>query len=276
MTVNHPLRFAYLPNDYGYFGCYDRTDFPIMFIGDYALFRPNYTRNKHGDCYRYGDLVIVELSKSYIDMNKFKDLLQEKHIDLTQQTHIVNRYFNNSGYDDTWYNLLKQSSQCTSITVPNTELYYLNRIQYFSDNNQLLITHEKYREPRTYTLIDMNTLLVVESGFGNCRCEKLMQNMPEITFDIAFDYFYESGFDELTPINSDSGDDKLNYCEYHCKYRILVDKLGELKYRSYSILSPHQVGAILVESQRLDTGIETQGKRYRRHSIISPPSGVGL
>jgi hypothetical protein len=83
MTVNHPLRFAYLPNDYGYIGCYDRTDFPIMFIENYALFRPNYTRNKHGDCYRYDDLVIVDLSKSYIDMNKFKDLLQEKHIDLT-------------------------------------------------------------------------------------------------------------------------------------------------------------------------------------------------
>ena len=247
MTDNHPLRFAYLPGDYKYLGCYDRTDFPIMFIGDYALFRPNYTRNKHSECYWYDNLVIVDLSKSYIDINKFKDLLQKKHIDLTQQKHIVNRCFSNTiNYDDTWYSLLKNASQCVSMTVPNTYKYYLNRIQYCSANNQLLITHDKYHEPRSYTLINLNTLQVIASGTK-------MRDMKEITYDIVFDYFYESGFDELTLINSESEDDKLNCNEYHCKYRILVDKLGEPKYAFKSIGVIKNNGLLFTETNAFTT-----------------------
>ncbi len=247
MTDKHPLRFAYLPGDYKYLGCYDRTDFPIMFIGDYALFRPNYTRYKHGVSYWYDNLVIVDLAKSYIDINKFKDLLHEKHIDLTQQKHIVNRSFGNANYDNTWYKLFRQASQCVSMTVQDTSKYYLSRIQYFSANNLLLITHDKYKEPKTYTLIDLNTLLVIESSFG------VMQDMTEVTYDIEFDYFYESEFDELTPINSESGDDKLNYPEYHCKYRILADKLGEPKYTFKSIGVIKNNGLLFMETSGFTT-----------------------
>ncbi len=92
----------------------------------------------------------------------------------------------------------------------------------------------------------MHSLQIIESGFG-------MQNMPKATYDIAFDYFYESGFDELTPINSDSGDDKLNYNEYHCKYWILVDKLGEPKYTFKSIGVIKSNGLLFMETNAFTT-----------------------
>jgi hypothetical protein len=192
--ITHPLRFLTQTNGIG--RCRDYTDNNIIYFGNYVLFRPSYQRDKHGEGYNYSKAILVNLEKSHIDITKFYQLLNNHSIDITKERHILYEHYTayNNLYDDKWLKLLSQANTYQVLEIPNTNAYYLNRIQFDAKQNTLLITHVTYTNSRTYTLIDLTTLSIIDSEFGNNKAKKYI-TYADIVFDCKFEYTYYSPYD---------------------------------------------------------------------------------
>lgn len=218
----HPLRCLTNINNIGV--CCDDSNDNIIYFGNYVLFRPCYQRDKYNYGYNYGNAILVDLEKSHIDISKYYQLLNNHNIDITKQTHMLWSMYKYYEYDNEWLELLKQASVSHFIEIPNTEAYYLNRIQFDIEHNTLLITHKTYYNPRTYTLINLDSLTIIDSEFGISKARKYI-SISDIIYDCKFEYSYESLYInnncEFIDISISNEYININFDEIICRMKIL-------------------------------------------------------
>lgn len=245
--LTHPLRFLTDINDIG--TCYDMSENNIIYFGNYVLFRPSYQRDKRGEGYNYSNAVLIDLDKSYIDISKMYKSLKNHNIDMTKQKHILYADYSIDGmYDDRWSKQLEDASVTNYITIPDTNNYYLSRIQYCGKQNTLLITHQNYLNPRTYTLIDLKTLSIIDSEFGNNKAQKYIK-YTDVKFDCKFDYNCYSPYDienEFRAISREYMD--CNFNEIICMITQIKNELPPSKYTNIATGAIKSNGLLFIET----------------------------
>lgn len=154
----HPIRA--ITDITGIRNCRDCTENNIIYFGNYVLFRPNYQRHKCTEQYRYFNAIIIDLDNSYVDINKFYSLLGEHNINITEQDHILHRC-QNSSYDSTWIDLLKQVSVTKYLEIPETNNYKLHKLQFNNKTKTLLVTSRSFEHEDKHMFIDLTTMSII-------------------------------------------------------------------------------------------------------------------
>lgn len=237
--------------------CDDTSDNNIIYFGNYVLYRPNYRRNKFGAGYNYSDAVLIDLSKSYIDIPKFFTLFKANNINIMKQQHILNTIYNpySKNNDYRWIENLKEASKSNYLEISNTSAYYLSRIQYTSKHNILLITHKTYSTPRSYTLINTESLTIIDSGFGNNKAQYYIKTMHlDFDYDCIYKYVYHvSPFDADDYFNISDNWKTCDLDEITVSVTLLKNRLPVSKYSSICTGSHKGPGLLFIENGLSDT-----------------------
>lgn len=208
MTTIHPIRYISI---YDPRAICDDSPNNIIYFGNYLLYRPSYQRQKMSDGYYYDDVVLVDLSASYVDLNKFYDDLEVHNIHIDNVSHILYNIYEPHATEGKWLDLLKGAIVRKHINIPSTNGYKLSALVYDEVNKTVILTCNDYYVNQIYIQIDLPT-------FEYHRIDSLPV-LGLLTTSYTFSYRYgtdQDVYELITPANCAEVNEEDIQCEI-CK-----------------------------------------------------------